>query len=289
MMARLVRLVTKSGIITSNLEFYSGSKLHTFLRRVLFLRCSPLVLNKLINPNLFTNIVATLSIGPTHKTTGSMRHKSVNKIMFDFINNFKSISLADIGVSDGVSSLDIYFKVKSRLKQFYLLDKYPYFRYTKEKYGYNFYNTDGDLVYMQIGNALLLHVFKIFGMRIEDSNGKTGTVSFDNPLLKKENLKVEEFDLFKGKLRHKVNVVKCANVLNSPYFTNEQIFKALENINKSMLDGGYLFVIQNNRKYKDNIAMLVLQKKKDSFELVLNHNGHEISKLVEKHFRVGRK
>lgn len=285
MLSRLVRLVTKSGIITSNLWFYSGSKLSAYLRRILFLRCSPLVLDSISNPELFTNIVATLSIGPTHKTTGSGRHNSLNMIIFGFTDCFKHINFADIGVSDGIASLDIYSKIKPKLGYFYLLDKYPYLRYTREWYGYNFYNTDGDLVYIQIFNLFLLHVFMIFKLKSRDSKREAGRVSFDNPLLKEKNLKVTQFDLFKDRLEHKVNVVKCANVLNSPYFTNEQIFKALKNISKSMMDGGYLFLIQNNKKYKDGIAMLVLKKNKDGFKLVLNHNEHEVCTSAEKWFR----
>ena len=279
----LIRLITKSGIITSNLRFYSGNRFYTFFRRLFFLRCSPLVLNKVLDSRVFTNIISTLSIGPTHKTTEFGRHDALDKIMFSFMDRLNGVSFADIGVSDGVSSLRIYSKVGQKIKNFYLLDKYNYFNYAKKWYGYNFYNTDSNLVYVQVFNFFLLHVFGVFYSRI---NGKYewGSVSFDNPLLKEKNLKVIQFDLFKGQLGHKLNIVKCANVLNSPYFSNEQIIKALRNINKNMLEGGYLFVMHNNKKYKGGVAMLVLQKNKEEFKVVLNYHDHELGKFAEKLF-----
>lgn len=281
----LIRVITKSGIITSNPIFYSGSWFLGFLRKILFLRCSPLVLKKVNSPRAFTNMVATLSVGPTHKTTDFGRHDNVDNIMFEFIDKLKKVFFADIGVSDGVSSLKLYSRIKhkSKLKRFYLLDKYNSFGYKRKWYGYKFYNTDKDLVYIQLFNLFLLHMYPLLRHK-SGSAVYDGIVTFENPLLKERKLEIKEFDVFKSDLEHKVNVVKCANLLNSPYFSQKSVLRALKNINRNMIDNGFLFIIQNNRKYNGNIAMIVLQKKGKGFELVLDYHDHELSDMMAKFF-----
>ena len=72
---RIVRLIIKSGIIMNRPALYSRNWIYSFLRRIFFLRCSPLILKQELEPEIFTSIVSTLSIGPTHKTTNERRHE----------------------------------------------------------------------------------------------------------------------------------------------------------------------------------------------------------------------
>jgi hypothetical protein len=59
----LSRLVIGSALITSNPKFHSDNKLYSLGRYFFRLKYSPLALDRVLDPKLFTRIVASLSIG----------------------------------------------------------------------------------------------------------------------------------------------------------------------------------------------------------------------------------
>lgn len=258
----LKNILVKSGITISDkkisLFFIKNRRLLQLFR----FKINPKTLSDdTLNDKEFSMLVSEISTGPAFKTTGFERHNSSDNILIDYIEKFHGKKrIADIGVSDGTSSLYVLQKIQVKKidADLFLYDKYTHLNLIK-KWLFSIYtNIDNEIVYVQF----LCFLLYIYPFRIISKKTTREIISFDNPILKKFGLKIEYFDIFNTKLEMPVDFIKCANILNPVYFSPIEIRIALNNISSSLKESGYLFIIHNTKNFE---SLIVLKKENETF------------------------
>lgn len=100
----------------------------------------------------------------------------------------------------------------------------------------------------------------------------------------KVNAEIVQFDMFRDRLDAPVHVVKCSNVLNTVYFTDESIQAATVNLARSLEDGGCIVVSQNHVMYPGGESYFVLKLNSGELRVVESKGGH----MAERLFPVGK-
>jgi hypothetical protein len=104
-----------------------------------------------------------------------------------------------------------------------------------------------------------------------------------NPLLQ-ERLgiaAIRPFNALADALPKPVQLIKCANVLNRGYFSDGALLAAAKNLARSLADGGFLVISQNNAAYPGGEACFALQKRGARLLLAAQVNGHLALPLFE--------
>ncbi len=243
--------------------------------KLLRLKISPEVLVKKLTPDEFSFLISYISTGFSFKTTSKARHPLTDALIIKYAKNKKKqLNVADVGVSDGQSALELYYQLKKNMKTYVLLDKYINLKKEKKGMITSYINVDGDVVYTQIG-PFLFHTAGLLTRKYTRRN----CIDFTNPKVKKEKLKIEYFDIFTTTHQHSFDIIKCANILNLDYFSPKQIAKGLQNMKHHLKEEGYLFITHNNKKYKENEAILILQRKNNKLLLVENIHRQELASI----------
>lgn len=261
-------------------------KWRTLAFRYLRLRFSPDILLNALNAEvelkergrLFSLGISHINIRDTYKTTGSNRTVLADKTILDAARHTGPLSLLEIGVSDGSSALNL-LKEKKAFTSITLSDRYNIFYRKSFPFGTIFLDSDRKLL-----------GFKLFGFYFNiASDSIKGTSGYDlietiNPLVAAESgiKSITRFDIFNEALDTRVDVIKCANILNNSYFSDEQLVGIMDNLQRSLDDRGRLVVSQNNDKYEQGEAVAVFEKQGGSYRLVENINNHDLIRIWER-------
>ena len=102
-------------------------------------------------------------------------------------------------------------------------------------------------------------------------------------LTKIEKGEIEYFDLdiFNSFLKQKYSFIRCMNVLNLSYFSEDKILLGIKNIFKLLREEGYLIIGRTNDKGINNVSLYI--KKKNKFKVLRKVNkGCDINHLILK-------
>lgn len=259
--------------------------LKTSLLRFLRLRVSPDALPRMRalpapldeRARLFRQAVSLLNVNETYKTTGSDRTRLADETILGLMADPATglakaapLRLLDIGVSDGSASVALL----SRLPQdseVILADLHPLL-----------YARGPALCRVFLDGQRRLLGVKLLGLYLNLSlNARRNPAGFEtidtlNPLLR-ERLGVAElrsFDAMRDVLGEPAHFIKCANVLNLGYFSGAAILAAAANLGRSLVEGGFLVLSQNNACYRDGEACIVPRKSGQSLLLAGQTNNH---------------
>ncbi len=259
--------------------------LRTLLLRWLRLRVSPDALPRMRTlaaplderARLFRQAVSLLNVNETYKTTGSDRTRLADETILGLIADpdtglaeAKPLRLLDIGVSDGSASVALLSRLPEGTEVI-LTDLHPVL-----------YARGPGLCRVFLDGQRRLLGVKVLGLYLNLSldarRDATGYEAIDtlNPLLR-ERLGVAElrpFDAMSDVLGAPAHVIKCANVLNLGYFSGAAILAATANLARSLVEGGFLVLSQNNASYRDGEACIVLRKSGQRLLLAGQTNGH---------------
>jgi hypothetical protein len=258
---------------------YGGGWRKVLLLRFLRVRFSPDVLKRVRGlplpleerARLFSQAMSLINVNETYKTTGSDRTRLTDMAIVRIAAGLRPLRLLDIGVSDGSASVALLSRLPG-LVEAILTDLHPHL-YAR---GPRFLRIFLD------GRRRLLGV-KVMGLYINlatntvcDGNGFE-TIGTLNPAVQERHgiLAIRPFDAFSDRLPEPVQFIKCSNMLNFEYFCTDDIRLAVANLGRSLTDGGYLFLSQNNARYAEGEAYFVLQKRGGSLALVEERGGHE--------------
>lgn len=218
---------------------------------------------------LFSKAMTLFKSGGAYKTTGPGRSPLTDAAI---LAAFKPGDvIVETGVSDGISALGLLENAKGA--EVVLTDSQACFFYRDSCCGRIFYNDSGGYL-----SVKLPFFYFCTGLRTGEIPANAARISLLNPLVseKFETEKIVAFDIFSGTLSRKADIIKCANVLNPVYFTLEDIKRALANLLENLKENGSLFICQNNKKYMDGEAYLILQKKDGRLVLRAEVNSHEL-------------
>lgn len=256
--------------------------LKTIFFRFLRLRFSPGILKNARSQNetdkergrLFSLAISYLNVGDTYKTTGKKRTNAADDLLVKLAKEFENPSLLDVGSSDGSSSISLI--ESDAFNKIRLTDQCNFFYEKDFLLGKFFLNAHGAF----LGVKFLFLYFNL-ALNFRLNTKKYTLIQTLNPLLEshKSIHGIEHLDIFDTKCEEKFDLIKCSNVLNRSYFSDDLIIDAVNNLSKMLNSGGYLLISQNNESYKDGEAFFVLKKSTAGLHVEFSSNHHDIEHL----------
>jgi hypothetical protein len=251
---------------------------------------SPLVLHKLAGTrNTFfdereysrLHALATsyLRAGATVKTTGLARTVHADNFVVEEASRQHKPRFMEVGVSDGSSAVGLLDK-RSMFSDVVLTDRYPYFYIKTNPLGCKFYDADGHM----IGYKLFGIMVNLTPRKIEDIQDCTKVNSL-NPAVTAiyPDCAIEKFDVFSSVSEVRFDIIKCSNLLNLVYFSENEIFSGIKNLLRSLNTGGVLVISHNNEKYNDGEAVICARHVRQGvLEIYDEVNSHELLEIIEK-------
>jgi hypothetical protein len=165
-----------------------------------------------------------------------------------------------------------FFEERVLFSEIRLTDRYNVFYRERRGLSTRYYDADKTAMYLRIG--FLSFDLRPLGMKPAGDLERIETV---NPLLTRMFGvgRIERFDMFSDAANGRYAIIKCCNLLNTSYFSDDQIVKAVRNMTRSLEDGGAIVVSQNHEKYDGGEAMFVLRRNGDVLTVVESVNDHD--------------
>lgn len=265
------------------LDWIHRNNIQFFFFFILRFRVSPEVLIDVLNQKvdleekgrLFALGTSALKIGKIFKTTGLKRTGMADALLLRLAQEKTKPSLMEVGVSDGSSALGA-FTCSEVFDRVVLTDRFSRFYMQKRCLGKLFLDAEKRLYGFKI---LCLFIF-LSPRPVKADSGYT-PIEVVNPILSEKHgiEAITRFNMFKDVLDEPVDIIKCANILNKAYFSDEDLHAAVKSLCRSLKDGGYIVVSQNNKQYKDGEAGFVLRKSGADIHLVEAFNNHDLEYL----------
>ncbi|MGL1862829.1 MAG: hypothetical protein OCC46_09945 [Pseudodesulfovibrio sp.] len=220
---------------------------------------------------LFSLAISHVRVGETYKTTGDMRTRLADGVIVKLAADFSSSRVLDAGASDGFGTSSLIRRLGEGVDVL-PADLHPVFYKRRFPFGAIFF--DG-------ASRMLSIKFLFFSFYIGSESGWETTslerIDTTNPMLEESMgpFAIRPFDVFGDAIEPKFEIIKCANLLNSEYFDLEGIRAAASNLSRSLSEGGFLVISQNNDRYSDGEAYFVLQLKEGRLMVVDERNSHD--------------
>ncbi|MCF6240449.1 MAG: hypothetical protein L3J74_03785 [Bacteroidales bacterium] len=229
----------------------------------------------------------------TSKKTANMRFNDVDSIALKYLNYNRKQYIHDIAVSSGITSDNFYEYLKKKNINFQMdiSDKYSQIS-VKKGFTTKVYDADNNLSFAYWGFffagdkniffPLTVFLYKIIRKFDKNYDFNYSLYLFHPNILekvKKQKINVVSYDIFQTTIKEKYDFVRCMNILNKTYFTDNQIMTALENIKQSIKENGILLIGRTNNKGTNNAS--IFQKKANKFIFMEDINkGSEVKTLV---------
>jgi hypothetical protein len=283
MLTGVRRIISRSGPCADSLgvlEFYLAAlekPLPRLLLLLLRLKFSPNILAKIRasglpaaeRARLFSGAMNLFRGGATYKTTCANRSPLTDRAILKELR--PGLLVVETGVSDGSSALGLLEAASGA--ELVLTDRQAAFHYRDTGPFRLFYDAEDGLLSIKLPGFYLCT-----GMPAGPVPPGAGAISLLNPVVEEKfgTSAITVFDIFTGTLPRKADIIKCANVLSRIAFTRGQMRAAVENLARNLAEGGLLFICQNNARYKDGEAVMVLRKTGAELALQTEINGHEM-------------
>ena len=250
--------------------------------RFLRLRFSPAILeNAEAQPGgteergrLYSLAMSHLNVGDTYKTTGRNRTVLADAALGRLAAGYSTPSALEVGVSDGISALGLLRN--SALGAITLTDRFPLFHEKPIPLGRVFLNADGRL----LGIKFLCFYLNIGEGPLCDLTRYT-PIETANPVVRQEFgiQAIQRFDMFHDRLDKPVDLIKCANILNTDYFPDRAIRRAVANLGRNLTKSGHLVISQNNARYPKGEALFILRREDNRLVPAGEENDHDVASL----------
>jgi len=278
-----------------------------FLPPAVYLKLKSLPIAAIFTPNylnwnseeshhsLMNNILLNNGVA---KTTQPGRFTEIDSWLAQ--NFHKScVSIHDIAVSSGITSLELKQKLESDgfKVNLSISDKFMSLSYFKRNFITYFYDIDGNFV---IGNIFGIvaqkncNNFFFISRLLSKVISKNAKKCFDNCLpellllhpevcssINQKEITFINYDIFKTSINNKFDIVRAMNILNPIYFDVNEIKRAVRLIFNSLTEGG-IFIIGRTHLDDNKNHVSVYVKKDGHFKLIKSFNGgSEVSNNVK--------
>lgn len=248
----------------------------------------------------FSELVGTVTSGVTTKSTRPQRHRITNQIITELCSA-SSCTILDIGVSDGVTSLDLIEALNSKFKHYFVTDVSFSVSYIESGRWTYFYDTAGGCFLMATDMFIVLPWLEGAWFPVgsiarwllsraphyaDDRAKKASQIQPELLALAEQDkrITIREYDVFRPWLGPQVDLVKICNVLNRIYFSDHRIVAAVENIKGALKNSAKLVVTDNREIDADHCEMervSVFARNEQGYTLVKNANGGvDIEELI---------
>lgn len=282
--SRIKHTLMESGFCIDSVRLLDWVLRHPWLRIIAFrflrLRFSPAILTNALSQQvaqneksrLFSLGMSYVNVGDTYKTTGRDRTELADKVVKRLADRYGFPCVLEVGASDGISSLNL-LDLLGGSAEVLLSDRFNVFYEKHFMFGSFFLDSDKRLLGVKM---LCFYLNYSAGAVVSESGYRR--IETVNPLLFSERgiKSIIRFNMLGDTLDKPADVIKCSNVLNKSYFTDGQILAAVNCLMQNLKENGAIVISQNNEKYVDGEAVLVLQKKNDELYLVESINDHDL-------------
>tara|TARA_Y100001970_G_scaffold294294_1_gene449963 strand:+ start:35734 stop:36543 length:810 start_codon:yes stop_codon:yes gene_type:complete len=259
---------------------FKFKKMNSFFSRDL------LTLNGLYSddPLIFNNAIKYIRFGKFFKTSGFKRLNETYNYIIDLNKSFDNV--ADIGVSDGSSSLEIVDNLN--YKKFFFLDKFEKCKIKKEKDIIYLFDDYSNLHMVETKNFVYyLDPFKIYNNFFSNflfktwektENSDLKTISFLNPIYKnhkkRNQIVYKKFDLLDNDtMNYQFDLIFLSNLLNK-FHKKNKIIQSIKKIISNISNSESIIVIAENDIIERST---IYHKKNDKFDIIKKINGGSTS------------
>jgi len=226
-----------------------------------------------------THVSGLRSAGTT-KATQPGRHALTDEIIRRLAQGGRPV-IWDVGVSDGVTSLELIEKLGDAFERFYATDRQLDVRLVRHKGRLYFYSDQGRCT--QVSTRRFIAYAGTFGRfplksiaarmlarapDVDSPDHQSTLLPLIQPDLhdlaqRDERIVIREHDIFDAWPGEAADIVKVANLLNPGYFPHAAIRAALANIRQAMTDTGVLLITDNHDDGLECVS--VFDRKSDAF------------------------
>lgn len=211
------------------------------------------------DPALFRKVMSQVYIGGTIKITGTNRHPEVDDLLIRNVD-LSGAAIADIGASDGSTSLDLIGKLDD-FSSFTIADLHMSMTAVPTLCGWAFFDPDGTCVMISGRRSVAwpdqsARVRRLY-MRTIKTAASQRTSRGDDVLLLNPDVRrlmaadsrvtAKVHDVFTVWPDPKPDVIKVANLLRRLYFPDEKLKHGLRALTASVPEGGHLLIVDNPR------------------------------------------
>lgn len=287
-------------IFIDTVNLYGFLKNHKILSKFFVLNVHKI--EELADPVLHSLAVSELQTpeSPT-KQTSPTRFNDMDKELNGFLRTDKHYKIHDMGVSNGITSLELYQYLKLTNTDFRLCisDKYNRVLMFRKGPFQMYLSSDlqlicGDLFGIACMPSISLKYFisnflgkltqsfltkKTLTMAAKESTEINLLFSPVQQLIANGEIECIHCDIFETKFNADFDIVRCMNLLNLVYFPESKIRIALDNITLSLKEGGLLQIGRTLPNGINNVSFF--RKERGSLRIVHECNGgSELKSLV---------
>lgn len=224
------------------------------------------LLDSQLDQDGFSTSICGICIDGVWKTTQPARHIESNGLLRRHLERRGSSSVIDVGVSDGVTSADLFDAVTPLIRKFYATDLYLSLRAITRHGVLYLYDTRHDDCVMAVTKNLIFynnrgHAETALGRHVPGIVARApkpsgaGTVRLVNPRLAERatadsRIELVEWDIFTPWPGGPVDVIRAANILNPAYFPIDQLRAAARNFHAALTEHGWLYIVDNRETEK---------------------------------------
>ncbi|HEX7517211.1 MAG TPA: hypothetical protein VF345_07985 [Chthoniobacterales bacterium] len=226
---------------------------------------TPLV-NMRLDPEEFSRRVSSVCVNRVWRSTRANRHLASAELLRSYLSGRSQLRVLDVGVSDGVTTLDLAEVLSDKFSILYVTDMYLALR-VAQRNGMTYFYDENEfrcvfvasdwLIYYSTDNrrwnplAWIARTVCERAPQIESGNSQS--LSLLNPKLRQlaatdVRLQLAVWDVFTPWPREPVDIVRAANILNPAYFEAEALGVALSQIGAALRSGGLFLVVDNRNE-----------------------------------------
>lgn len=237
----------------------------------------------------FSRHISGLTSKGTWKSTCSHRHQFADEVLLDLCRGSRPI-IVDIGVSDGVTSLELIEKLSGQFEIFFATDRALDVFYVEDKGRVYFYEREGVCIVMSTRKLVVYadpaawfpftwiarRVLRRAPACVAPHVKQLCLIQPDLRRMSTEDPRIvlREYDIFRPWSGPAADVVKVANLLNRDYFSDEQIHVALTNIRGMVKEGGRVIVVDNPAKGLERVSVFVREGDMLRVDREINGGSH---------------
>jgi hypothetical protein len=196
--------------------------------------------------------------------------------------------IIDIGVSDGVTSLELIEKLAGGFEKFFVTDRSINLSYVEDEERLYFYNEEGKCT---IKSTKRLVVYadtmawipftwiaqRILGGAPQCVTPRAKKLCLIQPdlcdMARKDSI-ICEYDVFNAWPGPVADIIKVANLLNLDYFEETQIRNAMVNISKAVKEKGKVVVVDNRADGMECVSVFRKSRGKLCLDREINGGCH---------------
>ena len=215
--------------------------------------------------------MAAFHIGTTFKNTAGGRHVAGDELLIEHVD-LRGATILDIGASDGATSVDLIERLGDSFAAYVITDRLLGLDAVVLGRHAVFFDS-GDRCILVAGPGYVAYptesrvVALLWRHMMTRAHGEPrSTVTLLNPRALRTidsdpRVTSQEHDLFREWGGPPADVIKVANLLNSDYFSEDELLLALDLLTSALREGGHLLVMDNPADPLDTTATTALYRR----------------------------